>query len=249
MSSEDAFDRVFGRGRGSEWFSGYDPPSGQLEVERDRDGRIVSAAASGARGASLALVVLRRTNDAGAAECRAEIRGQRESLVNAVASIDPLAEKAACEIEAGQSRVSWAADLSDYEESHLALITGEINGFGIAGVIDLRSGASSIRLRLEDWLEPAAVAQLSRFAPVFREMDLGAREEGAEFEDAIRHTIYNSRWRTIGRAACWGLGGAGAGACCLAVPGIGCLVALGLFGFASSICSDEIGPALDRLAD
>jgi len=160
-----------------------------------------------------------------------------------------LEERATCEFTSGPSRVSWAADLSGYEESHLALITGEVNGYGIAGVMDLRSGGSSVRLRLEDWLEPAAIARLLRFAPAFREMDLNAREEGAEFEDLIRHTIHNSRWRTIGRAACWGLGGVGAGACCLAAPGIGCLVALGLFGIASSICSDEIGPVLDRLAE
>jgi hypothetical protein len=225
MSSEDAFDRVFGRKRGSEWPEGDDLPSGPLKVERDQDGRIASAAVAGARGTPLALVVTRAVSEAAGAECRLEIRSQGgdEPLTDAVARIDPLEERATCEFTAGQSRVSWAADLSGYEEGHLALITGEVNGFGIAGVMDLRSGASSVRLRLEDWLEPAAVARLLRFAPAFREMDLNAREEGAEFEDLIRHTIYNSRWRTIGRAACWGLGGVGAGACCLAAPGIGCL--------------------------
>lgn len=109
----------------------------------------MGATAQGAGGTPLALAVARVLADDGTAECRARIRSEGdEPLLSAAARIVPLEELAQCEIEAGASRVSWTTDLSGYEDTHLALITGEINGFGIAGVMDPRSGCSSVQLRL-----------------------------------------------------------------------------------------------------
>jgi hypothetical protein len=251
MSSEDQFDRVFGRKRGGgrPYRDEVNLLPGQLEVERDDLGQVLHAVAIGADDVPLTLTVERAGTEETGAECGVRIRSNDELLTHAVAKIDPLGELASFEIVAGESRVSWMTDFTAYDENHLVLVSGEVNGFGLAGVMDPRSGASSVQLTLEDWIEPAALARLHRFAPIFREMDLGAREKRAEFEDLISHTIHNSRWGTIGRAACWGLGAIAAGVSCMAVPGIGCVVALGLFAGASSVASDTIGPALDRKTD
>jgi hypothetical protein len=253
VTSEEHFDRVFGpkRGSGRPDHDEVSLPPGQLEVERDEVGQVLRAVAIRAEGRRLTLAIDRRCTDESHAECSITVAGEDAVPINAVARIQPIEELASFEIfvgdpQASNTRVSWVADFTAYEENHLVLISGEVNGFGLAGVMDPRSGASSVQLTLEDWIEPAAIARLRRFAPIFREMDLGAREERAEFEDLISHTIDNSRWSTIGRAACCGLGGVAAGVCCIATHGIGCLVAYGLFGAAGSVCSEKIGPALDR---
>lgn len=253
MSGKDPFKPIFGTKRGS------DRPDddvmnltpGGLEVARDEVGQVLSAVAIGAEGRRLTLAIERRCTDENHAECSITVAGEDIVPINAVARIQPMEELASFEIfvgdpQASNNRVSWMADFTAYEENHLVLISGEVNGFALAGVIDPRSGVSSVQLTLEDWIEPAAVARLRRFAPVFREMDLSAREEYAEFEGVISHTIYNSRWGAIGRAACCGLGTIAAGVCCMATHGIGCLMAGGLFGAASSVCTEKIGPVLDR---
>jgi len=246
MSDEEGLGRGQKRGGGQPGPEEFHLLTDQLQVERDGLGRVLSAVARGVGAMPLRLTVIRAGTEATGAQCGVELHSEGDLLAHADARVDPLRELASFEIAAGESRVSWMADFSAYEERHLVPISGEVNGLELAGVMDPRSGASSVQLTLEDWIEPSAVTQLRRFAPIFREMDLDAREERADFEDTISHTIHNSRWSTIGRAACWGLGGMAAGVCCIAAPGIGCVVALGLFGGASSICSDKIGPVLDR---
>lgn len=102
---------------------------------------------------------------------------------------------------------------------------------------------------MDAWLSAEQVAVLEGFRAAFAELQRGFQEDSAPYRDIIEHTIFNSRWRTIGRAGCWGLAGmagsaAGLGLTPLIGP-IGAIVGAGVFGSAASVCNDLVSGATD----
>lgn len=241
MAPGDAFEPIFGSRRGSGRFA-IESVSGSAsltEVDRDTSGVVLGARAVGPRGRPLYLRVVRELASAGA-ECTIDIDGELALPTRLIAGLEHSLERAKCFVGAGDTTIDWVVDASSYEENHLAVISGEAGGAPLAGVLDPRTGASTVQVTLEDWLDSTAVAQLSHFGPVFQEMVIRGTAERAEFDELIRQTIHNSRWGTIGRAACWGLGGLGVAVCSTATAGVGFLAASAAFAAASSVCSDAV---------
>jgi len=241
MVPGDPFEPLLGKGRGSDRPEAEPllSSSSLIEVARDLRGAVVGAKAIGTGGDALFLNVHRELLSDGA-ECSIVIDGEAALPVMIGAGIEHTQERAKCLVTAGETTIDWVLDASSYEENHLGVITGQVAGAPISGVLDPRTGASTVALTLEDWIGSIAVTQLAHFAAVFQEMMLRGQAERAEFDDLIRHTIHSSRWGAIGRAACWGLGGLGVAVCSTVTAGVGFLAASAAFAGASSVCSDAV---------
>jgi hypothetical protein len=195
---EDPFEPVFGAGRGlpADILGGH--LSG-LSAERDLEGRVIRATALGAGGRLLALDVGRGLHEEREAECAIHVSAPDIESIHAAARVSAEEERVAFQFVSGEASVSWAADFSRYDETHLGVITGTVNGFALEGVFDPRRPTSTFQIALEDWIDSATLARLRYFEPVFREMAIRGREESAGYEDVIQRTIHNSTWGTIGR--------------------------------------------------
>jgi len=220
----------------------------EFAVERAETGEIV-----GAKGVTIDGSALHFTLEKGVVEEKRsarEARGKKSTFatlscyqdgsnyLTLTASVSVELEQASFRAEGEGVQMQWTMDFSEYDSTHKASVSGRINSEEVSGTFDPRTNKATVALGLDYWLPEDSVRRLAYFTPTFEEVRAFYQAQGKPFEEIVNRTIQHSIWGTLGRAACWGIAGAGAAMACGATAGAGCVVAAGLWGAAASICSD-----------
>jgi len=131
-------------------------------------------------------------------------------------------------------------DFSKYDKTHNIFISGKVRGRTISAVLDPRTNSyTGDTIALDKILKKGTLQKLATFSPIFQDAKLKFDAMRKPHEDVINRTINNSRWKSVGRAACWGFAGLGAAAACAAGFGVGCAAGAFVFGAAASVCNDQ----------
>ncbi|HEX7313158.1 MAG TPA: hypothetical protein VF297_04530 [Pyrinomonadaceae bacterium] len=150
------------------------------------------------------------------------------------------AEVATMTAEGTGKRLEMVFDFSKYDATHNVFLSGSVDGQSITGTFDPRTNKlSGHKTSIDVWLPGETKQRLKVFSPVFNEMKAHYDAERKPYEETINRVIHNSRWASVGRAACWGFAGVGAAAACAGTFGLGCVAGAFGFGAAASVCNDQ----------
>lgn len=217
-----------------------------FQIDRFPDGTIAAAEGTDSAGNSLTLS-LERQRQGNASTANLRLLLNRSLLLLSACTLSTESELVSYQLEAGDLRLGFGADFSRYEQDHLVFVTGEATGAS-AGVpqqfecaYDLRTHRGTVDLSLDRLFPSAVKNDLPPFSSLLYELYFRQLNDSRPTQAEVDITIFNSRWKAAGRAACWGLGMGAAsmtGILAAPIPPLAVVAGAVVFGAAPQICTE-----------
>lgn len=208
----------------------YDPYPGipcmpcahDLKVVRDGE-KLVSAEIGGV------VLAVERSAPKGFSSAQLVLRKGARTYLSLAATISHPANSIKMETADDEIRLSYEIKIErGSTRSHIA---GTTNDDGFSGVLDLETGRSPFNLGFDCWWSDATKRQLAPFARLLA-------DEYFAVEKQLQQPPPIPAEGPIGRALCWGLGGAAAAIACAGTFGLGCIGGAFIAGAAASLCAE-----------